>query len=304
VGGCVRAFRLGFGALSFAAALSAAHSNAQERAAILLDWQSPPGEGCATQPELQQLVQRLTERGSASYRVVAVCSKEQPGWVATVTFVDPNGRPFGSRRVAEASSDCRALDEAVAIVIATFVDGLQEHGQPPPITASSQVGLASFLTGSLGLGPAPWIGAGVGIELPTGIPLALDVTAYLPGQRLDEAARGSRFWGFHGGATLCKSLFGQAVSLNLCAGTQLGAIWASGTALTESRSAWRPIWMLALGPKVRFALSRAASLDLSLAAAWVPVRPHFYWEIQDQTEELAGGPFVTFARFGIIGFLL
>jgi hypothetical protein len=306
-----RAFRLGFGALSFAAALSTASSHAQERAAIVsLDWQPPPGEGCATEQEIQQLVQRLTDRGSGSYRVVAVPTKDEQRWVATVTFVDSHGRAVGSRQVTvtEASSDCRALDEAVAIVIATFVDGL-ERDPPHPSTASNQrerasIGLTSFLAGSIALGPAPGVGLGLGVELPMGIPLSLDATAYLPGERLDEAGRGARFWALHGGATLCKSLFGQALSLRLCAGTQVGGIRASGTALTESRSAWGPLWLLALGPKVRFSLSRAVSLDFSIAAAWVPVRPHFHWEIQDRTVELAGGPFVAFVRFGVIGFLL
>ena len=305
---CDQAFRLGLGALSLAAALSPADSNAQERATVVrLDWQPRQAKGARpSERSSSRTTSHRTRLGELSRRRGSLQGKSTLGRDSDVRRPQrPTGRqPPGHGSFVRLPRSGRGRSRR-------HRDPRRRIGARPTTpdhrhqAARSSEDRARFLphrrrrVGTRTLGRL-----GIGIEFPIGLPLTLDTTAYLPGERLDEAGRGARFWGLHGGATLCKSLFGLAFSLNLCAGTQVGAVWASGTALTESRSAWQPIWMLALGPKVRFSLSRTVSLDFSIAAAWVPVRPHFHWEIQDRTEELAGGPFVAFARFGVIGFLL
>lgn len=270
-------------------------------------------EGCASPSEILRLVRPLTEQtltlesASATARIVAVIAREPLRWIATLRLVDRAGRSRGMRRVAQSSADCRGLDEAVAVVIATLADGVDhgraERGMRRP-GGRELIGLAAFLAGAVALGPGPWLGPGIAVELPIGLPLALDATVYLPRDRLNAAGRGARFWGFHGGATLCQPLFGSSLSLNGCLSTQLGAIWATGAALTDARSALSPVWLLALGPKLRLAASPAASFELSISAGWVPIAPHFHWEIQGDTEAFAPGPFAIFARLGFISWLL
>jgi hypothetical protein len=285
-------------------------AHAQELdSSIGFSWRSPEDAGCATKQEIHELVQRLTRRvssdeaGAARSRIVAVAYEEQEHWLATITLVDSTGRVVGTRRVTAVSSSCRALDEAVAVVIATLADGLARDNEVPAADGHEQerTGLGSFLAGAVGLGSTAWFGAGFSLELPIGVPLVLDATGYLPVEQLDSAGRGARFWGFHGGAALCPSLLGQ--TLALCGGTEVGAIWASGMGLTESRSELSPIWLFSLGPKIRLLLSPAFAFELSLSAALVPVKPRFHWEIQGQPgSNLEGGPLSAIVRLGIIGF--
>lgn len=110
----------------------------QPHASLLLD-AGTLGERCISKPELEQAVQAqlgrvvFVEAGAASGLLVRVVLEESaPGhFRARVTSeaVPPTGASAASTRELEASGDCRALDEQLALVVALLVDA---EPVPPP----------------------------------------------------------------------------------------------------------------------------------------------------------------------------
>jgi hypothetical protein len=107
-----------FGPVSAAAARDLEHG-------VALNWVRQPGaEGCITAAELARRVEHRLERTIFVVDEIAALSVDgavqpvAPGFSVRLALSDRDGRVLGERVVQSAETDCRALDEAVVLIIA------------------------------------------------------------------------------------------------------------------------------------------------------------------------------------------
>jgi hypothetical protein len=263
---------------------------------------------------MRERVARLSERplalgvGAASQRIEVVVSSRESTWQAIVALVDQHGRTLAVRTVQGRTPSCGSVDVAVAVVIATMLDGLPV--QAAPVRDDSKHGAAAdggreqlgvFIAASPNLIPSAWLGGGLDFLLGSAIPVLLEATVYAPGEQTDSLGRGARFWGFHAGGGICPEIVrGGEFDLRVCATVQAGIQFASGVGLTANVDSNLPIVLLKLGPKLRYQVTETASAQLGVSAAWVIVRPTVHWEIEETRRELTSDPFALLAQIGFV----
>ncbi|HEX6244187.1 MAG TPA: hypothetical protein VFZ61_24895 [Polyangiales bacterium] len=284
-----------------------------------LVWKTPAEGACASADQLRAEVDRLSETPLVTrdphYQLEALAFVHEGSWVASVALRDAAGRVLGGREVTGAFAACRELDVPVALVVSTLLDELREPAPPSepaaeaaptpaPAQARRAVGLGAFVTGALGLLPRWALGFGVDVEWSLAWPLVFSASAYLPGSETDAEGRGARGFSLHAGAATCPTLAGQRHLFRLCGSVQVGAAVAKGLELTDTQTSAKPVVLVGGEPQLVLGLTPYWSLQLSLGAYYVPVRPRFHWEIEGaaggslQVEALA-----LMARIGIIDFL-
>jgi hypothetical protein len=104
----------------------AAQSLAQERGhGVALNWVRLPGaEACIPAAELAQRVEQRLERSifvvdaAATVSVDGSVQRSEQGFVVRLALSDRTGRVLGERMLDSAGEDCRALDEAVVLIVA------------------------------------------------------------------------------------------------------------------------------------------------------------------------------------------
>jgi hypothetical protein len=275
-----------------------------------LEWHVPQAADCASRAEIETRVSRLTERrlgATASARIVAQLDQEDGPWRARVSVFDERGHSQGARSLGGRPGDCRSLDVAVALVIATWLEGLPQPSAEPAAdgggAARAELGLgAAFATG-FALAPSARFGAQLSLEMPLPLRPTLDASAYAPRAELDANGRGARLWAWHLGAAVCPGVWRGSLELRMCGGAQFGAVHAVGVGLTPQLDKARLLTLLTLEPKLGLALSRGLALRVSAVAAWAPVRPRFTMDLgQGAPHRLGSAAFVLLLRIGIIGF--
>lgn len=115
-----------------------------------LQWQREPGaETCITSEELAAGLQRRLRRGTVggpeaelTLEGVILPAEGRPGWRAWIVVRDRAGRATGSREFSSDEASCRALDEALLLVLSVIVEpslALEPAAgapRPPPPPAS------------------------------------------------------------------------------------------------------------------------------------------------------------------------
>jgi hypothetical protein len=123
--------------LMAAIACTAAPARA-EQDTVQLAWSVPDGSGCATEEELRQLVERLSERApfavggaTTDFTIAGVLEPVETSWRARIVLRDARGNELGQREVLGRSPTCRTLNVPVALVIVTLLDSLRQGPHSP-----------------------------------------------------------------------------------------------------------------------------------------------------------------------------
>lgn len=276
-----------------------------------LSWQAP--EGCATPTELQAKLAILTQRPvvwaaegeSHRFSIIVVARRVETSWQARVELRDTGDRSLGVREVTSRTDDCRELDVPLALVIATLLDGLWDQLLQPTAAAEPRVRplLGAAVGVVFGLSRNPWLSAGLRLELPWALPLALTANVYPPAERSDALGRGARYLGASAGVGVCPALWrASGVSLKLCTGLQAGAIWARGIGLTERRAQALPLVFLGFEPALELPLwSDVWVAQAALLGGWTVVRPRFEWSISATRASLQPEPLLLGAQISLMG---
>jgi len=292
-----------------------------------LAWQTPAESSCSTREQIESRVAGLTSQRLAPAearqrlpRIQVDLQREASTWRAQVRAFDAGGRALGARELLGKSPDCRSLDVALALVIATLVDAfpaaLAATSSGVPAAESGKalaarggrpeeaVGVGFGARLGIGLIPNAVFGLNLGVEIPVlGASVVVDGTAYLPYDDVDARGRGARLWPWHAGVGFCPRLVRGTVGLQVCGQVQLGAIHARGLGLDSSSTSQRLLVILGLEPKLGLRLADSFGLELSALGGWAPVRPEFTLGLGgSDLDTLRGAPFVLLLRIGIIGF--
>jgi hypothetical protein len=312
-----------------------------------LVWHAPAGSGCASASEIVERVRRLTDRALSTAasrhhpQIVVDLLEFEYTWRARVGVVELNRGVRGQRELQARSGDCRSLDVAVAVVIATLLEGLPDApleaepttdvraaGKPAlphaPVVASStalmalsdvatgtsvlsrrerRYGLAAAFASAVGLGPSLIFGAQLALQLPWAF--QLDGSLYAPRAELDSRGRGARWWTWHAGARFCPLRLGERLELQLCATGELGAIHALGVGLTPAVHEARLLVVLGISPQLAVNLTPGLQLRFDGVAGWVPVRPRFAMDLGSVGLHTFGSAqFALLLHMSVIGFLL
>lgn len=294
-----------------------------------LAWQTPADSSCSTREQIESRVAALTSQRLAPAeakqrlpRIQVELQREDSTWRAQVRAFDAGGRALGARELLGKSPDCRSLDVALALVIATLVDALPAAAPATssPGAAAAESGVVAVAAGGgrrgegvgvafgarLGAGLIPNLvfGLNLGVEIPVlGASIVIDGTAYLPDDDVDARGRGARLWPWHAGVGFCPRLVRGTIGFQVCGQVQLGAIHARGLGLDSSSMRQRLLVIAGLEPKLGLSLADGFGLQLSALGGWAPVRPEFTLDLgSSDLDTLRGAPFVLLLRIGIIGF--
>jgi len=280
------------------------HAMADAQARHALHWTRAPGaERCIDAATLTAAVEArigrsvfTTDRDPA----VTIEGHVRPGdrgWHVTVTVRGAD--TAGERELDEPAPDCRALDDALVLVIALIVDPdavMREPAppQPPsppppaavPVTPPPPAPPAPIsrpwhieaVAGVIGAGfvlPGGSIGGslGVSIDAPTLPPVLVRGTLWREDEH-DEAAQGARFRLITAGLAMCP----QAWQLALCGGVELGRMTGRGVGFDRNQESAAFVAYLAVEPQVSVSVSPRLALTASLGS-WIPlVRPQFVFD--------------------------
>lgn len=280
--------------------------------AIALEW--PTVAGCPTQTEVVDAATRLIAGGQPRpVRATAALTRAGATWTLALAV-----EAGGTQHRELASPDCAALAQATAVIlavaaeplqVATRIDaappaqavapaivedplelevapGLRRASPPPQPRGRAQLGL--FVHGGAGLGPTkrmtPGLAAGLAVVWPR-VRLELRATYWGPAAlRLARLATvGADVRLATGGLRGCPLLVRGAVTLQLCAGLEVGATIASAVGLTTDYAP-RALWAAAsLAPGLRWRPRRWLGLGLEIEGVMPFTRKQFEIESVDDT---------------------
>ncbi|HMI90211.1 MAG TPA: hypothetical protein VK509_02555 [Polyangiales bacterium] len=267
--GSVRAALL-LAALGCASTAVATSAHAAEPAAPGLNWLRLEGaDACISAAQLARAVEAKVGRAlfapapaAALFVDGSVRLAAPDRWQVELGVSSPDGRVLGRRALEFTGSDCHAIDEAVALVIAVTLypnTGLPEFGIPlaPGTAASLDVlfgneptdplasepargtepaeserawRIAVDATAATGVGQLPGAAFGLAAHVrltpPGAWPFELGALGFLPAtQDAGDAAIGrGRFQLLLGSLATCPTQTGTRLSLGLCAGAELGRL--------------------------------------------------------------------------------
>jgi hypothetical protein len=312
-------------ALAFDEAASGATSSRTPSAELV--WRTESDSECSTRAQIRARIAGLTARGLAEPalpqrypRIVVEVRRHESTWRGQIRVFDADGHSLGARDLLGKSPDCRSLDVALSLVIATLLDALPSpaaaSGARSPAADSSKLaavrrtrsdplGIGASAGVGLGLVPNAAFGMTLGFELPiAGASISIDGSAYLPRDDVDARGHGARLWAWHAGVGFCPRLVRGKLPLEVCGGVQLGAIQASALGLRATSHKQRLIVLAGLEPKLGIRPTDAFGLQLSIFGGWAPIRPTFTLDTGgSELDTLRGAPFVLLLRIGIIGFV-
>src|SRR5262245_48613547 len=115
---------------SAAAEKNAPRAALVQRAGVKLEVE--PSNDCMPPRELGHAVEgvlgrRVFVRTAATHRVRLRRMRAGSGWSAVILLDTHDGHTIGSRRIVSAEPDCRALDEALVLVLSLMLDLPEER---------------------------------------------------------------------------------------------------------------------------------------------------------------------------------
>lgn len=301
-----------FALLTFGGIVCAEPPKASVTKTSALSWVRLPGaESCITTPELGSRIEAhlgrpaLVSPSVADVSIEARIAKTGDGraarYRAIVGGTRRDGTPIGTREIASETSDCRALDDGLVLVIALMIDpdALAPARPPPPsppsppsdpvvtreVVVHERVILRDIereaapkrpwivqgaLTGAAAFERLPGVAPGFGVSLRSGPSslLAFEFSfGMYPSQTLEVRGRSVDFALIEGGVAFCPSVaFGSRVDLGGCAGLRFGEIRSRGRGFVNDKEVDRGLADVALGP--RFMITVAGPV-FALASASV-----------------------------------
>src|SRR5688572_24899885 len=109
--------------------LVASRASADTRPTHILRWTRGPGaESCIDAQMLATAVEErlgrvvFAEQATPAVIIEAHVARATAGWHVAIAVRSADGKPLGARELDEPAADCRALDEALSLVIALIVD--------------------------------------------------------------------------------------------------------------------------------------------------------------------------------------
>ncbi len=311
-------------AASLAAPATAWGAGAPERGAepgrsARLQWQRVAGaEGCISGEELAATLQRRLRRGTIggpeaelTLEGTVAPAERGVGWKAWVVVRDRADRSAGAREVATDEASCRALDEALLLVLSVIIDPSAAF-EPGPAPAAAAGGrrpgdgqattwhLAAGAGAALGLVPRIGLGAAAsaGLRLWGGPVLELEAAHWF-GTRVERAAGGATVAATQGGVNVCWLPFERgAWQAGGCLGVQGGVVSADAAGFGgENLAPSRPLANVAARGEARLRLADPFFVRLTLGAALPLVRDRFFFESR------AGEPSSLFRLSPAIGAL-
>jgi len=269
-------------------ALVASDAAAQPPRHALLWTREPGAETCAGADALEAAVEARLGRlvfARAEKPAVIIEGRVSPSWHVGIQVRNADGSAIGERVLDERVTDCRALDDALVLVISLIVDpnaALRES--PAPVLSESaapapslpwHAGVAVALLGAGGILPGASVGAGlrVSIDAPRLPTVELSGTWWYPDETRDRD-RGGRFTLITGGVAVRIPLW----KLDTGFGFQLGRMTGTGLGFDRVQTAHAVIPTVTIDPAVAIPFGPRVSFKVGLSL-WLPlVRPQFTFE--------------------------
>lgn len=305
-----------------------------EFATVHLDVRAPRDIGCVTSERTRRSVERRLKRpvfvdeGDADLVVVVTYEPSVSAPSIEVRLSTKEGQLLGHRRLSAEGTDCDALDDSVALVLALMVDLTRERvaarSQAPALRVDSpaviplspqtpvppkaqplpthRVSFQSVAT----LGPVPHLAFGgrIGLDFPfvrTWV-VEIGVMALLPTRRADGSERGATFDLVAMDTALCRALgaWGPS-SLRLCGGVQFGRLTSSGYGYAADRVGQS--YLVNPFAKVQgyYSFGSKVALTAAAGAAWATIRDEIYVSRPDGAKSTLFRPSTIepFVAFGV-----
>jgi len=197
-----------------------------------------------------------------------------------------DGTAIGERVLDERATDCRALDDALVLVISLIIDpnaALRESPAPAPPREPWHVGFGVSALGAGGILPGASIGGAlrVSIDAPRLPVIELDGTWWRPDDTSDRG-QGGRFTLLTGGVAVRIPLW----KLDTGFGFQLGRMTGTGIGFDRVQDAHAVVPIVTIDPTVVIPVGPRVSFNAGLSL-WLPlVRPRFTFEQAGQDVEV------------------
>jgi hypothetical protein len=284
-----------------------------------LQWLRLSGaEGCISGEELAATLQRRLRRGTIGGPEAEVTlegtiapSESGLGYKAWIVVRDRSDQSLGTREVTSAEASCRALDEALLLVLSVIIDPSLafEPGpaQPPPAPGGARgrsEELSWYLAagGGAAVGLVPGVGVGVmanaGLRLWGGPMLELGGAHWFD-KRVEGAAGGADVSTTYASLNVCfLPLARGRWELGGCAGGQAGVVQVSASDFGgENLSPSRLLANVGARADARYALSGPFFARLSLGGSVPLVRDRYFFTTQ------TGGTESLFRLWPVVGAL-
>ncbi|MCU0686426.1 MAG: hypothetical protein MUF34_29970 [Polyangiaceae bacterium] len=263
-----------------------------------LQWQRLGGaERCISGEELAATLQRRLRRGTIGGPEAEVTlegsiapAEGRPGWKAWIVVRDRDEKAVGAREVASDEASCRALDEALLLVLSTIVDpSMALEPAPPPSPPKvvrrpgNETAWHVAIGGGGALGLVPGLGAGVSASAgvrPWGGPVLELEGAHWFANQAERAGGSAAVSATYGAVNVCWLPIERGPwSLGGCVGAQGGVVSVDGGGLSgENLAPSRLIGNAAARVEARLALGDPFFLRFLLGGAVPLVRDRFFFD--------------------------
>jgi hypothetical protein len=271
----------------------------------VLRWTRAPGaDACIDAPALMAAVDTrlgrsvFAEQKDAAIVIEAHVRPIEQGWHVAISVRGSDGTLTGQRELEEPASDCRALDDALVLVLALIVDpdaAMRDPAPPPspppppppppaPVPTPAPPppraepwrfeASASLIAGGLVV-PGPSVGGAlrVIVDPPRVPPIGVRGTLWREGDERDDA-RGVHVRLLTVGLAACPAVW----RLALCGGIEVGRMAGAGFGFDRSQQSVAIVTYATIEPRLAVPLSSRFVL-VGAIGAWIPlVRPRFVFE--------------------------
>lgn len=270
-----------------------------------LQWQRLVGaEGCISGEELAATLQRRLRRGTIGGPEADVTlegtiapAESGVGYKAWLVVRDRSDQSLGTREVTSVETSCRALDEALLLVLTVIIDpslafepgqGAASTSTPPARVASATSAETTWhlsAGGGASLGLVPGVGFGVlanaGVR-PWGGPLLELGAAHWFASQVDSDEGSASVSVTYGTLNICAFPFASgAWQFGACAGGQGGVIRVNASDFGgENLSPSRPLANVTARAEARWQVSDPLFVRFSLGGAVPIVRDRFFFNTQ------------------------
>ncbi len=247
-----------------------------------LRWTREPGaETCIDPDALTAAVEARLGRivfARTDKPAVIIDGRVSPSWHVAIWVRNADGSPIGERVLDEPAASCRALDEALVLVISLIIDpnaALREPAVPALSREPWHVGFGVSVLGAAGILPGASIGGAldVSIDGPVLPTIELLGTWWMADETRD-LGQGGRFGLITGGIATRIPIW----KLDTGFGLQLGRMTGTGIGFDRVQDAVALVPAITIDPSVVWASRGRISFRAGLSL-WMPlVRPQFTFE--------------------------
>jgi hypothetical protein len=251
-----------------------------------LRWTRAPGaDGCTDADALSAAVEARLGRNvfvRGEKPAITIEGQVSPGWHVTIAVRDAQGVAIGERVLDEPSLDCRALDEALVLVIALIIDpnaALREPPAPAKPREPWRFSAGASLLGGAGRLPGAAVGGSARFAIdPPAVPrIEARGTWWVPDETV-EVNQGGRFTAIAAALTVRFELG----TLDLGAGFEATRLTARGIGFDRVQNARSIVPAAVLDPCLVLAITERISFRTGVLV-WIPlVRPRFTFEQSGQ----------------------